>query len=261
MSSHYYYDFFLSFFFFFSKLLSICMNYCSNWCSYDYSAKLWSSSSSNHSSGDVKASTEYSIYPRLFKKKTLTEACEREEYKPFYLQLPGAHRCRPLQMFFGTIDGLFISFSVVTLKGWIAFLQKGMDYGVLTHAVKMQAALQRTHWTAAEGKGPAITPTVTIISIRVLCHSLNPVLICSQIDIDNRKWIYSCGFNTFKQLQSTYSWYRIYSTKWILFCRKLFVCPNFNLFQLSNAYLSNARSVGQMQPALSILSLKSSCLK
>lgn len=239
------------------------MNYCSNWCSYDYSAKLWSSSSSNHSSGDVKASTEYSIYPRLFKKKTLTEACEREEYKPFYLQLPGAHRCRPLQMFFGTIDGLFISFSVVTLKGWIAFLQKGMDYGVLTHAVKMQAALQRTHWTAAEGKGPAITPTVTIISIRVLCHSLNPVLICSQIDIDNRKWIYSCEFNTFKQLQSTYSWYRIYSTKWILFCRKLFVCPaaNFNLFQLSNAYLSNARSVGQMQPALSILSLKSSCLK
>lgn len=72
--------------------------------------------------------------------------------------------CPPLQIFCGTIDGLFISFNVVTVKGRIEFCEKGMDYDAFTRVARAQSALKRTPGAAAGGKDKMITPAVAIIS-------------------------------------------------------------------------------------------------
>lgn len=157
-------------------------------CSNSFLAELWSNSSSTHRYCVVKTSAEYerilcicclyyftyhgltlTIAPLL--KNTSANEGKKDIKGEYKVVLPmcswvqfsaGAVYCTLLQMFWGASDGLFISFNVVTLKGWIAVV-KVMDYGVFTHVAQTQKALKRTPGTAAGGTGKMISPTVPIL--------------------------------------------------------------------------------------------------
>lgn len=112
----------------------------------------------------VKSSTEYNINQRLFASKM--EMKNINNFYPvavqynFQLEPCAAFRGRFVR---GAIDGLFISFNVVALRGWIAFLKSTGLWCI--HTCCRDTKSTRTPGTAAGRKGKTITPTVLIISL------------------------------------------------------------------------------------------------